>query len=192
MAGPEPISDARFFISSAEKKNQFCRAVSFTETPLNEIHCLLEIEGRRVQLEPYGLVFLKEKLQKKGVAPVFYLNNELNDKGIVLQALCTWIENYPEHAKKIIPLISTFGAGLLSRGRIDFSWEREWRYPSVMGNLGFEPTDVFVGICPNDEIEYFEGRFPDINFVDCQRNMKWYANKLIQMRRTRNLKCSVV
>ena len=39
-------------------------AVCFTETPLNEIYSLLEISRRRVNLKPYGLVFLKEKLQE--------------------------------------------------------------------------------------------------------------------------------
>ena len=60
-AGELPVSDARFFLD-AENEKRFCRAVSLTETPLNETHCLLEIFGRSVNLEPYGLVFIKDNL----------------------------------------------------------------------------------------------------------------------------------
>lgn len=192
IAGDDPISDARFGIANEETRKQYCRAISFTETPLNEIHCLLKIAGRSCDLEPYGLVFLKDKLRIKGVAPVFYLNNEGDNKLSIIQALCRLIEIEPESAKQILPLISSFGKRLRALGDIDFLWEREWRYPSVEDDLQFNESDVFVGICPDDKIDQFEKLFTSFQFVDCQRNMKWYASKLVEARHRHDMKCSVI
>jgi len=192
IAGEDPISDAKFCIDDEETKKQYCRAISFTETPLNEIHCLLDIVGRSCDLEPYGLVFLKDELRRKGVAPVFYLNNERNNKLSVIRALCRLIEIEPESAKQILPLISSFGKKLRSLGDIDFLWEREWRYPSKEGDLQFNESDVFVGICPHGEIDQFEKLFPSVQFVDCRRNMKWYASKLVVARQQHDIKFSVI
>src|SRR5947209_6069355 len=70
-ASERQISDARFGtftnnMSAADLK-RFFGAVCFTETPLSEVHCLLEIQYRNVNLEPYGLVFLKQKLIQRSV-----------------------------------------------------------------------------------------------------------------------------
>ena len=157
------ISDARFGIDDRkiedeEKKNLFS-AICFSETPLNEIHSLLDIKGRKVKLEPYGLVFLKEQLAKKNVSPVFYINNEADDKNKILKALITLREEFPFEANCILPLLAVFGqkvtapnARARQNGKIDFSWEREWRYPHINGDLVFDEEDVFIGLCPNDEI----------------------------------------
>jgi len=193
IAGESSISDARLEIHNKDREKQYCRAISFTETPLNEIHCLLDIAGRSCDLEPYGLVFLKEKLRIKGVAPVFYLNNEGNNKLSVIKALCRLIEIEPESAKQILPLISSFGKKLLDPTKtINFLWEREWRYPSVEGDLQFNESDVFVGICPDGKINHFERLFSGVQFVDCQRNMKWYASKLVVARQQHDMKFSVI
>ena len=77
-------------------------------------------------------------------------------------------------------------------GCIDFRWEREWRYSSIAGDLEFAEEDVFVGLCPDSEIDFFEGLFRNVGFVDPQRNMKWYAKKLIEARQRFDLKYSVV
>lgn len=53
-------------------------------------------------------------------------------------------------------------------------------------------SDEMLGIYPHEEIDTFEAEFRSIKFVDCRRNMKWYATKLVQARRDRDLKCSVV
>lgn len=199
-AGENPISDARFGIegdNAEQVKSEYCRAVSFTETPLSEIHCLLEILERKegYQLEPYGLVFLKYKLRKKGVSPVLYLNNENSDKMEVIKALCQLIgEESDDAARQILPLISSFGKRLREPEKnIDFLWEREWRYPNANGDFRFNRTDVFVGICPDDEIRDFEKIFPGVKFIDCQRNIKYYAKKLVDTKkRFPNFKPSVV
>jgi hypothetical protein len=198
------ISDARFGIdlrtihNEDEKKDLFC-AICFSETPLNEIHSLLEVNNRKVDLQPYGLVFEKEKLAKKNVAPVFYIYNEEDSKKEVLKALCALREEHLPEAKHILPLIAIFGhkvTGCNARnrqnGKINLYWEREWRYPHFFGNLSFDADDVFIGLCSHKEIPDFEAEFSPITFVDPTRNMKFYAKKLIKARNRLSLKCSVV
>src|SRR5437870_3526905 len=109
----EAISDARFAvalkdITYLDKLNLFS-AISFSETPLNEIHCLFEISSREVNLEPYGVVFLKENLKRKGVSPVIYINNERGDKDKLVRALATLRTSHPDAAQQLLPLLSVFG-----------------------------------------------------------------------------------
>lgn len=197
------VSDARFGMYTSnmlpDKKLSLFGAVCFTETPLNEIHCLLEIEERAVDLEPYGLVFLKDKLRNLGVTPVLYLNNINGDKQNVLRELCTLADTHRAAAEELLPLISIFGKKITppgarpQSGSVDFLWEREWRYPYSKGPLSFNiQNDVFIGLCPHEEITYFENLVSGIEFVDPRRNMKWYAKKLIKARQEHDLKVSVV
>jgi len=174
-------------------------SVSFTETPLNEIHSMLEIKNHSVKLEQYGLVFLKERLESKGVSPVLYLNNILGDKDPVVRALCNLKNTNPKEAKELLPLLSIFGKKLTPfparpmnhceiGKEVDFFWEREWRYPYAKGPLEFNRGDIFVGLCPHDKIEHFEdlaqdNGLPELKFVDPLRNMKFYASELIDARK---------
>ena len=206
IAGQDRISDAQYggFTREQdgfddEKVRTYFSAICFTETPLNETHCLLEIARRNINLSQYGLVFLKENLKKKGVCPVLYLNNELGNQDEVVRALFSLIKTHPEPAKLLIPLISVFGRKLCHpgattapEGTIDFTWEREWRLPPIMGNLKIVDEDIFIGLCPHDQIKYFEDKYQPLKFIDPLRNMKWYATKLIESRQRLDLKYSVV
>lgn len=201
--GRAEVSDIRYgghtFSMSDEDCQLYFGATCFTETPLDEIHCLLDINYRQINLEPYGLVFLKDRLLQKGVSPVMYLNNETGDKDKVAQALFSLIKSHAEAAAKLLPLMSVFGqkiqapsAASRSKGRVDFRWEREWRQPYAREGVAFGDDDVFIGLCPHDEITHFEHAYPAIRFVDPLRPMKWYASKLIDMRQRVDLKYSVV
>jgi hypothetical protein len=201
--GPTLVSSARFGgytldIPRQEQERLFC-ALCFTETPLNEIHCLLEIRYRQVNLAPFGIVFLKERLQEHGVAPVIYINNEQGDQDPVIRALFSLRQSYQDAASLVLPLVSVFGkkvcppgASSLPQGRLDWRWEREWRRPFAKGELCFDESDVFVGLCPHDRISDFESAFPPVRFVDPTRNMKWYATTLIEARQRLDLKYSVI
>jgi len=197
------VSDVRFAIYTLnmkeEEKRRFFSAICFTETPLNEFHCLLDIDSRKVDLEPYGLVFLKDAMAARGVNPIFYVNNHPADKDPLMAALGGLITTAPEIAEKLLPLMSVFGRKLQppgakapAEGSVDFRWEREWRFPACYGHLPFKPEEVFVGLCPIDEIEEFENAFPGVLFIDPTRNMKWFASKLVDVRKKHNLKVSVV
>ena len=201
-AGAATVSDARFGINtrhlSREEKLRYFGAVCFTETPINEIHCLLEISSRQVNLQPYGLVFLKSRLQRRGVSPVYYVNNETGHGDSIVRALATLIRTNAPIAAKILPMVSVFGRQLTAPGaaqrdrQVDFRWEREWRYPSGNDPLTFGAADVFIGICPHDEIAEFERLLPSVGFIDPIRNMKWYATKLIAARQRLDLANSVI
>ena len=51
------------------------RTVCFTETPLTQIKQLSQdIEDRKIQLKPYGLIFWKDDLFEIGASPAVYIN----------------------------------------------------------------------------------------------------------------------
>jgi len=204
ICGQTLVSDARYGMYTddleEEVKHRLFGAVCFTETPLAEVHNLLEIAYRNINLAPYGLVFLKERLERRGVSPVLYLNNMAEDKDSVFQALCDLRVHNGDEAEQLLPLLAVFGRkiwppGAAQRppGDVDFRWEREWRLPYVRSPLAFTEYDVFVGLCPHNEIAHFEGLMGGgVRFIDPTRNMKWYATQLVQSRQRLDLKASVV
>jgi hypothetical protein len=179
LAGTQSIpegamSDARFAIPRKElnQRKSCLEFVSFTEIPLPLIKHLFDIANRKINLEPYGLVFLKDNLKKRGVSPVFYVNNACGDKDPLVKAL-TMLPL--EIASQILPLIAVFGQKLqpveasLQPGEQDFMWEREWRFPGDA--LPFDEPDVLVGLCPDNEIKEFEKLFPGVRFIDPKQPM---------------------
>lgn len=204
VAGDSEVSDAKFAITEEKRQKirSLFKAICFTETPLNEVHCLLKIKYRKINLEPYGLVFVKDNLRNKGVSPVLYFNNYAQgNKDNVFQTLCSLglDKKYKDIAAKILPLVAVFGyhinnpsGNYKSEKQIDFLWEREWRYPGIEGDLEFTENDIFIGLCPDDEIEDFESKFESVEFIDPMRNIEWYASKLIAARKRLELKYSVV
>lgn len=203
IAGNSLVSHAtygyRIGTLNPEEKRRLFSAICFTETPLNEMHCVLEIAGREVDLAPYGIVFLKDRLITRGISPVLYLNNTQGSKDSIVRGLDKLINTDREIAEAILPLIAVFGKQLQSvyssvppNKEIDFRWEREWRYPASAGDFEFTEDDVFVGLCPHEEIDEFESRWKGIQFIDPTRNVKWYASKLIAARQRLNIKYSVV
>jgi hypothetical protein len=203
VAGPTPISAVRFGGNTAdwtrEEKRRWFGAVCFTETPLGETHCLLDIQGRAVNLEPYGILFVKERLADRGVAPAIYLNNTDGTADDLVAALFSLKDTHAPAARRLLPLVTAFGlkvrpAGVEERpaGEVDFYWEREWRYPADLGPFGFTNADVFCGLCPHEDIGDFEHRYEPIKFIDPRRNIKWYAQSLIAARQRLQLRNSVV
>jgi len=202
--GINKVSDARFGLPrediTEEIAKNFFSAVCFTETPLNEIHNLIDINHSQVNLQPYGLVFIKDKLMKSNVSPVLYINNSDKKKIKLVEQLCLMIGKEPEQARKILPYISVFGYKLLpivgtggKHEKIDFKWEREWRYASENYSFQFDFSDVFMGMCEHQHIDYFETLTNnEILFFDPRRNIKWYADKLVKARKDKKIRNSVV
>lgn len=188
---------------------KYFHAISFTETPLDQIHNLLEIGRRNVELEPYGLVFIKKELENKGVMPVWYINNINDDKQpIIEQIVQALIERSPNDAYKILPFIAIFGKGFKRPGskdvKVDFRWEREWRYVSENFEFKFDEKDIFIGLCKREDIDYFEENFGNLykierdgksyplHFIDPLMNPRYFATKLVNARQRTDLKYSVV
>ena len=185
--GSEAMSVARYrypYPLNDVKTKLYFKAVSFTDTPLNQIHNLLNIDNRAINLSCYGLVFLKSRCMTKGASPVFYINNTNGDKDKVVEALCNLSKSDPGKASKILPFISFFGKKLRpynktpQEGEMDFTWEREWRYSNFKGYFQFDKSDVFIGLCPHDRIKWFESHFDWLKFVDPRRNLAQYAERL--------------
>lgn len=200
-AGGGEISDIKYGGDTRKMtpkdKSDFFGAICLTETPLSEVYCLLDLASRSVNLEPYGLLFVKEKMRDKGVSPVYYLNNYPGDKYAVAQALFSLATTHSDAAKKLLPLFSVTGPFLAPpnqnrKGKQEFSWEREWRFPASKGPLSFSKDDVFIGLCPENRITEMEKAYPWLKFVDPRLNQKLYAQKLIQSRDRIGLKNSVV
>jgi len=141
-------------------------SVCFTEVPFSQLrHLAAEIQGRQIKLKPYGLVFVKEDLLKKGASPALYINA----KGTSLKDhLIAQFDQHFSTRDQYQKLKKDFGAKADSiihyyslinviSDTHDFSWEREWRHP---GDLEFEliqlsailvkDPDAFVERCEKE------------------------------------------
>lgn len=194
-----------------EDTPRYFSAVSFTETPLEQVQCLLDIEGRGVDLQPYGLVFRRDRLSQRHVSPVAYLNNASGGIESILKAYLDMCETRPDAAERVVPLVDFFGRRIECgipqtnpASDYDFSWEREWRLPYCFGNMAFTASDVFIGLCPEADIDEFEelfartlGDLPGVpvgrlRFIDPRRPLQWFASRLVNARQRMDLPYSVV
>lgn len=171
--------------TSADRQSQFC--VSFSETPLEHLYCLVQkIPGRQIRLSSYGLAFRKMKARQLGVNPVWYVDITPGHDWL-MNPINTLIERNFTRSKRfrksplaqITPFIEPMGSGQRKDGygyRKEFWWEREWRH---RGDFQFSLSDVALGFAPETRIEGFEkftkklGR--RIQFVD----PRWGSEKII-------------
>jgi hypothetical protein len=141
------------------------KCVCFTETPLEYLHLLTKkIDNRQVQLGPYGIAFPKKIARRRGINPIWYVDQTPGHDWIT-RSLDNLIEidkdglfTNPE-IEKIMPFIEQMGTW--NNSSKEFWWEREWRH---IGN--FTLPDHFIGLCPEDKIEEFEGENDGIPFID--------------------------
>jgi hypothetical protein len=118
------------------KDSQNC--VCFTETPLVHLRLLLgTIDGRQVNLQPYGIAIPKKVGRKASVNPVWYLDMTPNAPGWLTipfnQIIKDAIANnaavpFDQHPiAQLAPFIEQMGTWSKSKSRKEFWWEREWR-----------------------------------------------------------------
>jgi hypothetical protein len=126
----------------AEVRSKF-RVVCFTATPLDQIHNLIGIPGRTINLEAYGYVFDKSFLMGKGAQEAIYINDYSTDHrfraafdAVYQKAVLT---NFTGISSAMLPFVNVRHSGH------DFAWEREWR---VVGSVAFEPEDLVCVILP--------------------------------------------
>jgi len=135
------------------------KTVCFTETPLDQIHKMTsENFPRRIKLRPYGLVFWRHQLIKKGANPAIYINgegttlrnyllSEFDRHFKDIQALKA-LRKKEEYYKEIIHYYSLIN---IMSEKHDFSWEREWRHS---GNFTFKYSNIAAIVAKNpDEFE---------------------------------------
>ena len=54
----------------------------------------------------------------------------------------------------------------------DWHWEREWR---IVGDLIFNLSDIYCGLCPEQDIPYFKNNYEQVPFID----PRWGINRLL-------------
>lgn len=119
----------------------------FTETPLDKISYLIDIEGRKKNLSSFGVVFLKERIIKHGGNPCFYTNGKFNketEKYLWKLFYMSKNNNFEDNFYKLGALTNTF------KDNHDFSWEREWR---IYGDFEVDYTNIFAIISEDEDIE---------------------------------------
>lgn len=132
-----------------ETQNEF-NVVCFTEAPLDQLHHLTgAIEGRKVILQPYGMVFRKEFLLEKGAHPAIYMNGYDGNNWLKHAARDLFNElksnGKQNRAVRFLPFLNAM------QESYDFSWEREWR---VLSDFNFStPKDVVAVILPEGKEE---------------------------------------
>lgn len=146
--------------SKKEDIHDCLRAVCFSETPLSQIHCLLDIKQRSTNYAPYGLVLLKKSCEEQGACPVLYVerkdSSDAPSDGFsyfseILQQYPRLDDRGQKFCKEIIPLINSFPLGVKG-GYKDFRWEREWRYPKNKGDFGLDNQSIFAILCDHNQI----------------------------------------
>ncbi|MGL4260589.1 MAG: abortive infection system antitoxin AbiGi family protein [Afipia sp.] len=128
-----------------EKTRRRFNTACFTETPLNQIHLLVQdIPGRSIKLSSYGICFRKDFIVSKGGQPALYINEY--DGTWLRECVDAIYEDsvFPDKLIKplwrLLPFVNSMHDGY------DFSWEREWR---VRGDLTFATKDIVCLILPD-------------------------------------------
>jgi hypothetical protein len=161
----------------SKKLQQEFYTVCFTETPLPQIKQLTkEIEGRRIKLSPYGLVFWKDELFEKGASPAIYINAKgtsvssflIDEFESIFKDVTTFkgLKEKEAHYKNIVHYYSLIN---VVKDQHDFMWEREWRHH---GDFKFYYKSVAAIIAQNPE------RFKELCKNDCTDQLKRYLNRI--------------
>jgi hypothetical protein len=164
LAG-RPFGLARELDDDRDPEQQSQRVVCFTETPLEHIYShVVEISGRELKFEPYGIALTKMTARRLGINPVWYVDQTVGRDWDIANSLNALKDEAVEKGdfhhspiSHILPFIESmgdwrgFGEG---KTRKEFWWEREWRCQgSVLLPAYLHGCLV---LCPADEIEDFE------------------------------------
>ena len=170
-----------------EKQKEKCRVSCFSEMPLTAIkHVAKPIEGRRIELEPYGFVFRRDFMLENGAQQVTYVNSHAGNN-MVRESYDRAFEiaqknNFTGKLWQQLPFVSAMS------DRFDFHWEREWR---VLGDLAFNYSDLVCVILPENKMGIFKFKLAQQGIAWI--SPEWSFEKMVesltgQQRSTRRLK----
>lgn len=161
----KPFGLARHAGEAAQRTQ---RVVCFTETPLEHIYSQVAPvahrgKSRGVQLQPYGVAFTKVQARRHGVNPVWYVDTTpdgrewriANALGDLRDEALKSRDFGASPIARILPFIEEMSPGSDNKATHEFWWEREWRH---VDDLRFHPSEAALYLCPQEEIEWFEGR----------------------------------
>lgn len=168
-----PMGWARQQDDPKDQTAQSQRVVCFSEAPLEQVWTFARpIDGRKIQLEPYGVALPKYMARTLGVNPVWYVDMTPGHGWLIApaldklrgQAVATG-DFHHQPAARVLPFAEPMGAWRSCKR--EFWWEREWRH---VGTLHF-PSTGSLFLCPEDEIEEFVPR------KDRERPSEWSRRK---------------
>ena len=169
------------------------RTVCLTETPFTQLrHVAVDIPGRRIRLQPFGLVFLKSYLTDKGASPAIYVNGKGAD-GIRKYLLSRFDKDFGDGqrfdkfsdrvGKQANAIIQYYSLINVITDDHDFAWEREWRHS---GDLEFNMGSIFAIIAkdPDGFIAHCEKELPARRMKHIQRvpvvSLDWSTETIIE------------
>jgi len=159
-AARRPIQD-KLQGSVREEALHSQKVVCFTEAPLEQAWSFVcNIKYRNIQLAPFGLAFTKTAARKMGINPVWYTDTTPSGHDWLIKHVWDLVDRAIEagsaFADEPIAGIAPFveGMGTWEGSKKEFWWEREWRH---LGNRKFALDDVAVVLCPERDMEYFQG-----------------------------------
>ncbi len=126
------------------------KSVCLTETPLTQIrHIAKKIDGRDIELAPFGVVFRRKDLLERGATPAVYLNGKIGGVGRLLndrfyhdfKDAKSLAAAQAKHGGNLDAIINHYATLNTIRSGYDFTWEREWRF---VGNLPVDFAEVYV------------------------------------------------
>jgi hypothetical protein len=174
---------------NSQVQRSWLRAVCFTETPIDHVYLqTLDIQGRQLHFQPYGLAFAESTIRAKGGNPITYVDTTNANVRLSLDSIPT--SSICQNMRHLMPFIEGFGPPWFqppsSPSEIDFRWEREWR---IAGDFTFEAQQIAYGICPTSETGYFEALTGNtIPFVDPTQHIELVKMKLRSYPKLANLK----
>jgi len=156
------------------------KTVCFTEIPLNQINKVVgDIPGRKIQLQPFGLIFWRHQIIEKCGNPALYINGSGELKKYLLCKFNEQFENInllkklKEKDSSYKEIINYYSLINVIQDNHDFSWEREWRfngdfkfiYQDLVAIIAEDPEDFLENCSTNlsaKKVEYIK-RIPIIN-----------------------------
>ena len=127
---------------STEIENK-CKVTCFTEVPLSQLGKVVrDIPGRKIKLEPYGLVFSKKTLVAAGAQPAIYVNSYpgfTRHRAAYREMFNVAKKDPSSKFWEILPFVNVMNE------KHDFAWEREWR---VLGEFKFDRRNLVCVILP--------------------------------------------
>jgi hypothetical protein len=167
-----------FAVGSPEWQLQRC--VCFTETPLEYIKLLVgPIEGRAVPVEPYGVAITKKQGRRRGVNPVWYVDQTTGRDWHQSNAINALIDVAKQSGVFIgtpIAAIAPFAEpmGTWPTGRKEFWWEREWRY---VGD--FMLNMPYLLLCPEKHMPDFKNATETFAYRPAMVDPAWSLERII-------------
>lgn len=174
-----------------DEARQTQRVVCFSETPLEHVYSLLaDIEGRQIELRPYGLALTKPVARRRGIGPVWYVDMTPSGHDWLavplreLKRVAIESENFHAHPMaRLLPFFEWMGGPFPGNPiKKEFWWEREWRHAGQFGLS--EVWEKIIWLCPADEHDAFRAlvneatpqeRTPSRAFID----PRWGVEEII-------------